>query len=266
MLAVAGPSRAWKVGMEDIFKDETVEQPQAEAPQAPAEETGVEAAPPAEPPQESPEEVRAKGIEAALLAERRRRQNLEAQLAQLQQKPQEPPKENGPPDPNQFQDNPQEYWRLLARHEAMEALRQTQAQERQLQEQQARQRALMDRATRVNDMVAKGQLKYADFDPVINNGLAPFLTPQLHEELADSEVGHEVAYFLARNPVEADRVARLQGKALTREITRLEDKLKAPERPSIPGTLTQVRDSRGQFQGTPSGPTPLHDILGIKLD
>jgi hypothetical protein len=253
--------------MSDILDDE-VEQPpvevKVETPEQ-TEETGEQAAPPAEPPQESNEDARRKGIEAALLAERRRRQALEEQLQRLQQ-PQEAPKEAGPPDPNAYQDNPAEYWRLLARHEAQEALKDT---IRQQQEQHQRHQAVrqqQEKAARVNDMVTKGQLKYADFDPVINNGLAPFLTPALHEELADSEVGHELAYFLGRNPIEADKVARLQGKALTREITRLEDKLKAPERPAIPSTLTQSRDSRGQFHAAPSGPTSLNDILGIKPD
>ena len=253
--------------MSDILQDE-VEQPpvevKVETPEQ-IEETGEQAAPPAEPPQESPEDVKRKGMEAALLAERRRRQALEEQLQQLQQKP-EPQKEAGPPDPNAYQDNPAEYWRLLARHEAQEALKETIKQQQELQRSHQRQREMQEKAARVNDMVTKGQLKYADFDPVINSGLAPFLTPALHEELADSELGHELAYYLAKNPLEADKVARMQGKALTREITRIEDKLRAPERLAIPNTLTQSRDSRGQFKADPSGPTSLHDILGIKPD
>lgn len=223
-----------------------------------AEATGEPAAPPAEQ-QETNDS--AKGLQAALLAERRRRQELEAQLRQQQPKPAE-----GAPDPAAYQDNPQEYWRLLARHEAREELKATieQAhQQKQAEKEQERINATMDR---LNAAVAIGQGKHKDFDAVINGGLAPFLTDALREELAESDNCDELAYWLGKNPAEAQRISTLSPRALAREVVKLEAKALAPPKPAIPQTLTQVRDSRGQYANTAAydGPTPLDAVLGRK--
>lgn len=252
--------------MEDFLKDDSPEQLPEPVAQAPEPETGEVSAPPAEPQREEPEDARRKGLEAAVLAERRKRQQLEEQLAQFQQQQQPQKQEAAPPDPNAYQDNPQEYWRLLARYEARQELQSAIKEQQQQAQATAAQRQQQERARRVNDVVTKGQLKYADFDPVINTGLAPFLTPQLHEKLATSEAGHDVAYWLGKNPIEANRVAQLTGDDLVRALTRIEDRLTAPQKPSIPTTLTTARDARGQFQAPQSGLTSLHDILGIKPD
>lgn len=271
MLAVAGPYRAWKVGMEttdlaSILSEEetTVETPEVEAqaetpePTEP-EPTGETAAPPAEP-KDDPIDTHRKGLEAAVLAERRKRQELEQQLARFTQQ-QQPVKQDGPPDPNAYQENPQEYWRLLARYEARQELQEVvrQAQEQQTQQMQARQ--AQEVASRIDALVAAGNAKYRDFDSVINAGLGPFLNPSLKEAIADSEAGADVSYWLGKNPGEAARISQLPEKAMVREITKLESRVRAPVRQTIPQTLTQTRDSRGQFQPAYDGPTPLDAVL-----
>lgn len=231
-------------------EDKPAETPQVEA----TEPTGEASAPPA-PQQEDPIETHRKGLETAVVSERRRRQEAEARAQALeariqefsrQQQPQQ--QTEGPPDPTQFENNPQEYWRLLARYEARQELQQTMkaAQERHQaeQQQQAHQAALQ----RVGEMVSKGQMKYRDFDAVINAGLGPFLNPGMRDALADSDVGEEVSYWLAKNPAEAARISALPDRQMVREVTRLEAKLAKPAAQELPQTLTQVRDARGQFK------------------
>lgn len=242
--------------VETAATPEPVQEPAAEA-------TGETAATPAEAPQETNDS--AKGLQAALMAERRKRQELEAQMRQHhQQAPQKPAE--GAPDPAAYQDNPQEYWRLLARHEARAELKAAVEQAQQQQAQQQEQERVSATMDRLNAAVAIGQGKYKDFDAVINGGLSPFLSDALREEIAESDNGADVAYWLGKNPAEAQRLSTLSPRALAREVVKLEAKAIAPPKPAIPQTLTQVRDSRGQYANAAAydGPTPLDAVLGRK--
>lgn len=223
-------------------------------------------APPAEQQEqrEEPQEQTAKGLQAALLAERRRRQELERIVAE-REIPAKQTQQDGTPDPVNYQDNPQQYWRDLARYEARQELKAAE-QEREQQEQEAAvNRRMSETRDKLNAAVLRGQGKYRDFDAVINGNLAPFLNDQMREEIAASEVGEVVAYWLGKNPAEAQRLSGLTERALSREFARLEMKVSSPAKVEIPQTLTQARDARGQFaQASYDGPTPLDAVLGRK--
>lgn len=240
---------------------EAVEPIQDEAPAAEA--TGEEvAATPAEVPKENDN---AKGLQAALVAERRKRQELETRLSQWQQQ-QPAPATDAEPDPTTYGENTQQYWRDLARYEARQTLQEAVQQAQQAQREQAETERKTAAAQRLDTVVASGQAAFADFDAVINGGLAPFLTDDLREEIAASESAHEVAYWLGKHPAEAQRLSGLDARSLAREVVKLEAKVVAPPKPVIPRTLTQDRDSRGQFAnaGAYDGPTPLDAVLGRK--
>lgn len=235
---------------------------QNEAPAA--EPTGDEQATPAEPQQETHDS--AKGLQAALIAERRKRQEFEARLRQLEQPKTEAKPDAGAPDPAAYEGNQQQYWRDLARYEARQELQAAVAQAQEAQRIAQENERINAVQQRLNDTVAKGQVKYRDFDSVINGSLAPFLTDALREEIGHSEAGHDVAYWLGKNPAEAQRLSTLDARSLAREIVKLEGKVVAPTRPVLPQTLTQVRDARGQFANAPAydGPTPLDAVLSRK--
>lgn len=261
-----------KVGNVDILQsalsDESQEQPQAEA-QAPeaVEATGEQtAATPAET-QEQQQDEPTKGLQAALIAERRKRQELEAWIRSQQAAPrQEPPQAQGndAPDPANYHGNEQQYWRDLARYEARQELLQFQEQARKQHEMAALNERVAKQQARMAEVVTAGQSKYRDFDAVINGGLAPFLSETLRDELGASDQAEDIAYFLGKNPQEAARLSQLDARSLAREIVRLEQKVSKPVNPVIPQTLTQVRDSRGRFEAPYDGPTPLDAILGRK--
>lgn len=225
--------------------------------------TGEEvAAPPAEP--EQKQDSRQEGLQAALLAERRKRQQLEERLQAMQQPKQAPTDDK--PNPADFQDNPAEYWVKLARYEARQALQevaQAHAAEREREELARQQQKMQER---LDEVVTEGRGKYADFDVTINRGLAPFLSDELRLEIASNEGASDIAYFLAKNPEVADRVSKLDPRSMAREVAKLSAKVTASAKPTIPQTLTTARDARGQFTASAryDGPTPLNDILGIK--
>lgn len=212
------------------------------------------------PPTETPDDHKRKGQEAALLAERRKRQDLERELDTLRK--QQPPKAEEPkqeaPDPAKFDDYGA-YLRAQARWEAKQVIdeerqRYTQAQETRLRE------AEQDRLMRVTqDRISAGQAKYQDFDAVVNDGLAPFLNPIMHAALVDSDVGHDVAYYLGKNPAEAERIANLHPTSAVREIGKLEAKLQQPPQttPSnAPPPITPV----GQRAKANKGPGEMTDL------
>ena len=262
-----------KVGNVDILQsalsDESQEQPaEVQQEQQPvAEATGEQtAATPAET-QEQQQDEPTKGLQAALIAERRKRQELEAWIRSQQAAPrQEPPQAQGndAPDPANYHGNEQQYWRDLARYEARQELLQFQEQARKQHEMAALNERVAKQQARMAEVVTAGQSKYRDFDAVINSGLAPFLSETLRDELGASDQGEDVAYYLGKNPQEAARLSQLDPRSLAREIVRLEQKVSKPVNPVIPQTLTQVRDSRGRFEAPYDGPTPLDAILGRK--
>ncbi len=245
---------------------ETAEQPTDQVEQQPVEATGEQtAAPPAEDQEARDDPI--KGLQAALIAERQKRQKLESLIRQQQQQA-APAKEqkpaDGAPDPAQYQGNEQQYWRDLARHEARQELLEFQRAAQQEAQRRQTDAQIAEQQKRMAEVVTVGQGKYRDFDAVINGGLAPFLSDTLREEIGASAIGEDLAYYLGKNPGEAARLSQMEPRSLAREIVRLEGKVAAPARQSIPQTLTQARDSRGRFDAAYDGPTPLDAVFSRK--
>jgi hypothetical protein len=221
------------------------------------------------PPVETPEQKRSKGQEAAIIAERRRRQELEHEIQQLRsQVPQAKAQSNEVPQRENFGSDA-DYYQALGLHAANEHFARLNREREESERQQQQQQTLMQRQKVAEAVVSKGQNQFKDFDAVINNGLAPFLTPDLHEAIFDSDVGHEVAYFLGNNPHEAARIADLPVRQMARELVKLEHRLSSepktdPAPPVIPQTLTQTRNAMGRYEPTQNEQTPLDAVLQRK--
>lgn len=246
--------------LNEMTADEEVIQPEVEV-QAPTEQpepTGEEVATPPVV-EETDHDRRVKGLEAAAAAERRRRQELEHEVqrmqAMIQHGQREPEKPKGPPNPDDFKDW-QEYdaarldyiadQKLNAKLDEMRA----QHAEQQRRANQERQQTEFEEKTYA--AIARGQAKYPDFDAVINTGLAPFLTPNLRAALVYHEQGDEVGYYLGKNPQEAQRLSSMTPYQQIAEVTRIgitleQTKATRAPKPTIPTTLSTVRDTRGQF-------------------
>jgi hypothetical protein len=218
--------------------------------------------------QEDGLEKHRKGLEAAAMAERRKRQELEKEIIQLRQQQANPPAQTTErPQLGQYATQ-EEYLAAVADFEADRAWKQREERDKSERLQAAEEEHQNNVNRTANEIVKKGQEKYRDFDAVINSGLAPYLNPEMHQALLMSEQGHEVAYWLANNQAEAARVSQLPALQLVRELAFIESKLQAApakEKLPLPETLTQARDTRGRFDTTAySGPTPLDAILAAK--
>ena len=238
-----------------------------------------EAAPPAVEQDDEADKHR-KGLEATVMAERRRRQEVERQLAEIQQRQQAATQTAAPKTQGDALERPKRA--QFADDEAYEdALLEYGDKRREAREQQAKQqREQQDKdaefSNSLTTMIGRGQTKYPDFDVVVNTGLGEHLSrPQQGEALrfalAQSERGEDVAYHLGKNTAEAARVASLSPPKMLHAIGVIEAKLSVSEqseaqdnRPAIPQTLTTQRNASGRFTPAYSGPTPLDDVLAAK--
>lgn len=104
--------------------------------------------------------------------------------------------------------------------------RDTQAAEQTQKQTNERAQREFERATHAR--IEAGRKDYADFDAVINDafedGLIPAGSP-LHYALIEDEEGHKMAYHLAKNPDDAERIGALPERAMLRELGKLSVKL-----------------------------------------
>lgn len=102
---------------------------------------------------------------------------------------------------------------------------------------------------KVEGLVEKGNEKYADFDAVVNDAVEDGLIAidsALYHGLVESDLGHEIAYWLAKNPADAKRIAGLSAYRQVAEIGKLEDKLAS--KPKGRETMDPI-SSRGNSNG-----------------
>jgi len=223
--------------MEDWLEDAVIEEPEVAA-QETVGETGEEATqdaaePPAEKPAAKPEE----GLQAALLAERRKRQELEQRLAA---KPEEPKAD---------------FW------EDPEA--------RLAQTEQKFQQQLINQKLDMSEAFARD--KYADFgDKIVIFEAMVQENPALYQQMLAQANPADFAYRTATNQQKLQEMGdptayeqKLREK-ITAEIEAKYATKGAAEhqkRAELPGTLATVSGAGGATAQTWSGPTSLDDLL-----
>lgn len=130
-----------------------------------------------------------------------------------------------------------DYGKRLGLHEASQ---------QSLQAQSDRQMAATRSAVAVKE--AQSRAKYADFDRVLSPLVPVFGSiPVLKDFIGESDMGTEVAYHLAKNPVLLDEISRMTPFAAGRQLLTLEAKLKAPPvaQSSAPAPITPVGSREG---------------------
>lgn len=166
-------------------------------------------------------------IEKRLAKERRRFTAAQRRIGELQAtKPAEPGKTEDRPKRDQF-DSYEEWVRAEAAYEARKVAREERQREeeerRKSFEKDSRERDERERQQRWASLRRLGQKKYADFDETISDDLT--ITEPMAQAISESELGHEIAYFLGKNPEEAERISDLSPIRQQIEIGKLEAKL-----------------------------------------
>jgi hypothetical protein len=194
-------------------------------------------------------------IQKRLASERRRLANAQRKIGELTAK--------GGDEPVKAELNREQFSSYEEFLEAKAAKKAEEAVDRRLKEQdesrkkQLEQESERERATTWAKRQEAGRKKYEDFDEVAGSEEV-VITKDMAAVIMDSDLGHEIAYFLGKNPDEAERIAELSPSRQAAEIGKLELKLANPAKPSsAPAPINPVKP-----KGTVT--TGLSDSLDIK--
>lgn len=188
---------------------------------------------------------RARAREAAKLAEaqteaRMLRERLDSQTAK--------PVTEEEPKREAF-DSLEDYHRALAKHEARLEARQTIETERKARQEQETKARTSETDRKIADAWSKGEEAFKkeakDYDEVV----AEFVESDLSDldlsarrAILESDLGQRVLYHLAKNPDEAERIAKLSPTRQVIEIGKLEDKVVPQKKQtSAPAPVSQVK-------------------------
>jgi hypothetical protein len=129
---------------------------------------------------------------------------------------------SGPPDRNSYADHDQ-YLEALADYkvsEKFEGLKARVAQEKA-------QESAKQRESAWTKKLEQAASKHADFEDVVFDEKLP-VSAAMAEAMQESDVGPEIAYWLGKNPAEAQRIAGLSAIAQAREIGKIESRIGEP--------------------------------------
>lgn len=211
-----------------------------------------------------------RGAERDVETERARANRLEAELAAfktgktpLTPAPAADNAADAPPDPSKFDygELDPKYIAALSRHETRQALKEDRAETEKTRQSDAAAEARKEQATKQDAMVKTGVTLHDDFDEVVMQGAREGkwqLSADLGVLLLDSEFGAGIAYELAKDPAEADRVFKLspakQAAFLGRQEAKFEAAaasqaaLKTPKTPQAPTPLKTPKGGSGSIK------------------
>lgn len=196
---------------------------------------------------------------------------LEAQLRQLQvtEAPKEPElKEPQETDAKYKNDKGEFLWKEfskdLARFEAANAIKAEQKRVADQRESEARQAAQSRHESRI-EALSKEHPDYEDVFKGISGTEADRQPQHVLNYLWESDRGEEIRYYLAKNPVEATRIAKMKPILGLVELGKLEDKLTKPANTGAAVEKPAAELPRG---GAPAPITPIsgEGTAGINTD
>lgn len=105
----------------------------------------------------------------------------------------------------------------------------------------------------MDDFLSEGVTKYKDFAAKLTREPkdgGPKITPIMAEALIESDTGIDVAYYLATNTAEAEKIAKLPPVAQARAIWELESKVQDQRKPAVSKAPPPVKPVRGSSGNT----------------
>ena len=102
--------------------------------------------------------------------------------------------------------------------------------------------------------VTKAKAEVADWDEVLEAAADEPTAPETVQFCLDSDVGPKIAYYLAKNPAEHERINKLSPLRRVAELGKMEERLKTPTAKKATSAPTKMTDVKGQ--GTPIAKRP----------
>lgn len=162
--------------------------------------------------------------------ERARADMLESKVRELESKlqPQQTARQEKPEDFDSWEQYVEARATRIAEERVHDALSKREQQAALARQQEFHQRAATDFQARAE----KATERYPDFFETVESSSVP-MSEAMSAVIITSEAGPDLAYHLAHNPAEADRIYRLPAYLQAAEMARLEAKIKRPEAKQI---------------------------------
>lgn len=218
---------------EEITEEEVEEEVEEAATDEDAEEEGQdeeeedEEEEKPEPPKKQ-EKSLPKGVQKRIDKITRQKYEAERQIQELQQQlaqRSEAPVNKEKPTLEQFEYDDAAYIEALTDWKVQKALEMTQAQNAEKQRRSQQEQVYQDFESRRQSTNIKGVTAYDDFEDVVLDNYDLTITPQMADIITDSEIGHDIAYYLGSNTSEADNIAKMPPLKQAAAIAKLETKL-----------------------------------------
>lgn len=162
------------------------------------------------------------------------------------------------PTPDKFQST-EEYVEAVSAWTATKVIAE-ESTKRAQQEEARRQQAEADTRTHAwMDAEAEAEDKYADYMTVTRNP-ALQINDAMLQVIQQSEVGPDLAYFLGKNPAEAERIAKLPPLVAAKELGKLETKVSiapAVQVSRVPDPIKPIRAAHSTANAEPSDNDPM---------
>jgi hypothetical protein len=184
-------------------------------------------------------------------------------LAESQAKPAPGSEERVKPTPGAYSDYA-DYVEALTEWKADEKVRQSLSARDAEMAQRAAQQAAVARVQTFEHRVAEVRTAMPDFDRVVGSADTP-VAPHLVEAILDSDVGPQLAYLLAKNPAEAERLSRMAPATALREIGRLEASIVKPAG-TAPAAAARITNAPPPTRPASSGTARVPDLAKASMD
>jgi hypothetical protein len=149
------------------------------------------------------------------------------QLEERDRVAQAPAKSEGEPQFEDFNGDPKAYMRAFLKWE----LKQEQANSQREYQTEAEQRQAAEEAQIARERLSAGAEKYEDYDEVTSDKTVP-ITGVMAKAIIESDMSADLNYYLCTHREEALQIAKMAPTRQAIAIGKLEDKLKAPPKPT----------------------------------
>jgi hypothetical protein len=157
----------------------------------------------------------------------RQRIESETRVKILSEQQQQPAPKAVKPKAEDFEDYG-EFLEVLADYKADEKISQREAERQQAEAEKSQKAEIERQSERRRSLMESGELKYEDFEDVVNTSKLRIAEPA-YLAILESEISADLVYHLAKDPVEAERIANLSPYAQAKEIGKIEEKLSAKQ-------------------------------------
>jgi len=203
-----------------------------------------------------------KGVQKRIDKITRQKYDLERELQaaqqQLAQRPAQPTN-TAKPTLEQFDYDDEKYVDALTDWKVQEAIKSQAKLTAEQQKRAQQEQVYQDFESKRQSTLVQGVTAYDDFEEVAIENPDLTITPQMADIITDSEIGHEIAYYLGSNINESDAISKMHPLKQAAAIAKLEIKLASKPAKRVSNATAPIKPV-GAKGSTPTKLDPTKDF------